>query len=161
MRKFAVVILSFVLVLSFSGCFGSGDSMEISSLSFAVVDNTDSETDSPEIVLTFEPDYDLRNLSVHYVHSFPEGENVDLQPNVSSEGMMGGDVFDRFEEVVELLTSDDFFVREKGAPVKVTLVDSVGTQWPNEFSWGSDYEGLDLLQAFYTDIISRFEEDIY
>ncbi len=161
MRKFAAAVLSFVLVLSFSGCFGSGDGLEINSLSFAVIDSTDSGVDSPETIVTFEPDYDLRNLAVQYVHVFPEGESGELPPNVSTEGMMGGDVFDRFEEVVALLTSDDFFIREKGAPIKVTLVDGAGTEWPNEFSWGSEYEGLDLLQAFYTDVVSRFEEDIY
>lgn len=158
------LFLSFIsLSLIFFGCAG-GDK-KISSLSYF----TDNGAVSPpyyyESTLVFVPDYELRTLEVDYSVFYPfrteETESVDID----TEGVIGGDYFDRFEEVVNLFEKGNFDDFKKEGIVGAGRFDVVlekedGSLGKYSFMGVAENKNFETVKSFHDDVVTLFTEDV-
>lgn len=163
--KNVIIFLSFLLFISvFLGCsFFSDGKKEISSLNFSVKDNSESGTNYSEANIFFKPDYELRTLTVNYSLIFPyktEDENVS---NISTEGVIGGEFFDRFEEILDA-TSKDIWNTQKDAKAGTFLISiekKNGDKKEYDLYTLDDKKVFELIENFYLDVIDLFSKDVY
>lgn len=136
-KLFTSFILVFVL---FAGC---APTQKVDTFTFSIGEEVSN------IVLTVTPDYGKRELNISYAHK-------DI---ATTKGAIGGDYFDRFQDLVKWFYQDDVKDTSKG-DVKLSALSEAGNK-EVVIDWNSDLEDLDVTQDFYTDVISLFSEDVY
>lgn len=98
-------------------------------------------------IVDVEPDYEIRTLTTVYNGG---GDN---------SGIVGGDYFDRFEEIMEVFDGVEPFGDGGVFVFSVNKMD--GTVLNYSFSDGDDSEEFKLVSSFYQDVSSLFQEEIY
>lgn len=136
MKKFFAVILIALVSILFSAC---SPAQKVTTLTFAIDDT----------VLVVTPDYEKRELEVSYSNKEAE----------VTQGSVAGEYFDRFDDVVKWLYKKEIPNNEKGT-VKISAAAADGDK-EVIIDWNDEVKGVDSTQAFYTDVISLFAEDIY
>ncbi len=159
MKKLVNIALFLVFAILFSGCMGGYGAEKVTSLSFELVDGDSTASDYSQTNIVLAPDYELRNLAVDYGHVFPNRTEETVQLDVDTEGMLGGDFFDQFEEVMVVVMDKDFKAEE--GEVVLMVIDMEGKETRYAFNWGDEIAGLDTIQQFYTNLVATFEENIY
>lgn len=136
MKNRFLIGISILSLFIFSACDLFGEKYEdINSLTF----NNDG------ILLEVIPDYEIRTLSVVY--------------DAEDTGIIGGDFFDRAEEILEVWADSEtelgegkfiFSIYHKGGEVNEYFFDLTDAS-----------EEYLLLQTFYSDVSALFNEDVY
>ncbi|MBD3360527.1 hypothetical protein GF366_01865 [Candidatus Peregrinibacteria bacterium] len=158
------LFLSFIsLSLIFFGCTNGGN--KISSLNYF----TDNGAVSPpyyyESSLIFVPDYELRTLEVSYSVVYPfrteETESID----VDTEGIIGGNYFDRFEKIVNLFESGKFDdLKEEdivGAGGFDVILEKEGSSVEKySFRGVTENKNFKTVKSFHDDVVALFSEDL-
>lgn len=142
--KKGILFLSFLSLLVFSSCsFFGGSKQDIAYLRFSVQD----------VEMSFQPDYELRTMAVKY----------SLSSNISNEGVIGGEFFDRFEEILSS-TSKDIWKEQKD-PSSPTFTISVekenGEIKQYDLYTVGDQGVFKMVEQFYLDVIDLFSQDVY
>lgn len=124
-----------VVLVSFAACslFGDG-SEDVGSLAFV----------RGEVMLEVTPDFEMRTLSVKYLEN---------------EGVIGGDFFDRIEEILDVFEGDVGGSEDGEFSLAIGMTD--GKVFRYGFDEGSESEEFVLISSFYDDVVLLFSEDVY
>lgn len=161
MKKLNLMFLSFfILPLSFIAC--SNGSQQISYLEFKITDGKNLSADESSIVtLRLTPNYEKNILEASYTQDFINNE---VKEDLAVNGSFGGENFDRFEKMVNLIGEynpketpqtagvPDFNVElanSSGVYKSIETVDSEATVDPD----------VEKLRSFYLDISRLLTED--
>lgn len=136
MKKRLIIGISVLSLFLFSACDLFGEKYEdINSLTF----------NNNGLLLEAIPDYEMRTLSVVY--------------DAEDAGIIGGDFFDRAEEILGVWVDSEveksegnfiFSIYREGGEVNEYFFDLTDTS-----------EEFLLLETFYTDVSELFNEDVY
>ncbi len=169
MKKNILVCTFLISVLVFSGCdwFASPDN-DVVSLRFSVAEDSVPEEFYAEAELKVVPDYELRTLAVDYTLFFPYRTEMTDLADIDTEGVIGGDYFDRFEDIIGILKMDTY-EEIKNEELKVVGAynfiveveregEKVDTYW---LGWHEEFEKFEEIDSFYIDVVALFMEDVY
>jgi hypothetical protein len=161
------IFLLFAFVFSavlFFGCSLFQSSGDVLSLKFLVSDESAPEGYYAEAVLSFVPDYELRTVSVNYTLDFPsdEGELPDSR-NIDSEGVIGGEYFERFERIISALDPEVVGVNTSDSAENFTVVleKKNGVLEEYDLAFVDDESLIELLSVYYLDVVELFTEEVY
>jgi hypothetical protein len=147
MKKLIFIGIALLLTFSFAACkvlFWDFDK-SVSELVFYYT----------EANLKIVPDYQIRSLSIEY-----ETEGNDA---IKTDGIVGGEYFDRFEGVVEILDSDS--LETNGTCVgdynlSYTMTNVSGNEYNEKLHLCDDYsEDVEFVRDFYLDTVKLLVED--
>jgi hypothetical protein len=97
-----------------------------------------------EVMLEVTPDFEMRTLSVKYLEN---------------EGVIGGDFFDRIEEILDVFEGDVGGSENGEFTLAIGMRD--GKVYRYRFDEGSESEEFMLISSFYDDVVLLFSEDVY
>lgn len=155
-----ILALSLCGVLVFSACSLFSQEPVVSSIEFSVSSGSpDSELYS-ESHLVIKPDNELRTLAISYARDFSN----DIYEDIKSDGVIGGNFFDRFEEI--LLEFDGYQESQTELALGQGEFYFSITQNENEtknylFEVEDSSTEYVLVKSFYSDVIELFSEDVY
>ncbi len=162
MRRVFHLFLIVVAVAFFSACFGSNGNvlvLHIETTDGSIPPQFYSETD-----LMVSPIYEDRTLSLEYTRVYPDRTEETLDADVDTGGIVGGENFDRFEEIVELIKGFDYEGKDEGTIGGSTLI--VDLEFVNgehrrfEIDWNNESEGLEEIRSFYLDLSNMLTEEV-
>ncbi len=164
MKKLFLLITAFSLFL-FSACgqVGSDEKAEIISLGFNVDEGVDGPFHSVSDVMVV-PDKELRTLQVEYRLTFPDRTEETIELDIQTDGIVGGDYFDRFEEILMILDNgivelSDF--EDMDGELSFFIERSDGLMEDYKFSLADDRNQVTEIVDYYYDITSLFKEEVY
>lgn len=125
-------------MVMFSSCSLLGESYEdVQALYFT----------KDEVVLAVVPDHELRTLAVTY--------------DENNTGIIGGDFFDRVEEILEVFEDYPVVVEDKEGAFAFSIEKFDGDTKKYVFDMTDDSDEFGLLDSFYTDVSELFSEEVY
>ena len=135
----------------------------VSEITFSYNDGAVSPAYYTEASLKIVPDYQIRSLNVGYesVYSYRTDETDGV--DIDTEGVIGGEYFDRFEGVIGLLHDD--LVETGGTCVgghnlSYEMVDETGELSNEQLYLCGDYsEDVEFIRDFYFDVVGLLTED--
>ncbi|MFH1284446.1 MAG: hypothetical protein ABIH78_02545 [Candidatus Peregrinibacteria bacterium] len=154
-----------------TGCLRGSE--DVASVTFLVNNGMVSPPYYAETSIVLVPDYDSRTLSVNYSVLYPYRSEETDAGDVATDGVVGGEFFDQFENVLNILAapsmknfepvSDDedivgagsFVVRLFGSEEKIGEFDFTGADV------SQDVDGYGVVRAFYDDLVLLFSQEIY
>ncbi|MFH1218360.1 MAG: hypothetical protein V1679_00775 [Candidatus Peregrinibacteria bacterium] len=160
-KGFVVLAVMAVVVALFTMCsFWRGGVGDVSKVVFFVNPGALGPEYYFESVLEVVPDYELRTLAVDYKYEFPLSD--DRGKDIASEGVVGGEFFDRFEGVLNVL-EDYKVVKEDivGAGVFDVTVVNKNKEIKYNFHTGIEDEDFKFLEDFQKDLEGVFLEEVY
>lgn len=138
MKKGLLSGISILILLIFSGCDLFVKSYEdVQALYFT----------KDEVVLSVVPDHELRTLAVTY--------------NEINTGVIGGDFFDRVEEILGAFEDYPVETEDKEGAFTFSIEKTDGDTKKYVFDITDESEEFGLLDSFYTDVSELFSEDVY
>lgn len=145
MKKFSYLLLTVLVTLGLSGCFGS--KRDVAKFSMTMSDQEGT------VVLSFVPDYDKRTLAVDY-----KKDNVDKkQQSLATVGQIGGENFDKFEDLVKVVRKykmkDGVIVDENKPNFVVTVEGKDQTNVGIKTGIEDPDKEVEKLMDFYYDIV--------
>ncbi len=162
--KKRILFLSFLFLFVFSACtFFNNSKEDVSYLRFSVKDDASNGTQSQEVQISFQPDYELRTMSVKYSLIFPYKTDVTENSDISNEGVIGGEFFDRFEKILDA-TKKDIWNKQKDstAPTFIISVEKENGEIKDYDLYAvEDEEVFKTIEQFYLDVIDLFSQDVY
>ncbi|MBU1151633.1 hypothetical protein KJ632_02270 [Patescibacteria group bacterium] len=162
-----IVLLIFVLSLSACSLPWFGEGEEIASMEFNFSNGAVSPPYFYEGKLLIEPDYEDRALVLNYQVTYPYRSEETVEEDFSGDGFVGGEFFDRFEEIVV-----DFVDGEQvstygaecvgGSNMKIVVTHLNGDLEEDDiYMCGERDEQTSMVENFYNDVLNLFEEDVY
>ncbi len=162
MRKFFGLLMIALTMLLFS-CGGQVQKVEY--LRLSMNPGTLPPAYYFESDLSFVPDYRLRSLSVYYQIVYPYGDETS-EEDFYTEGIIGGENFDRFEEILLVLDEESDEVVEESCVgghsfgVEFRPVDREKIN-KDFYICGDMGENLKLMESFYLDVVEMLTTDLY
>jgi len=136
--KFRILVILVAVMVTTSSCSLLGKSYEdVQALYFT----------EDEIVLSVVPDHELRTLAVIY--------------DENNTGIVGGDFFDRVEEILEVFEDYPVEVEDKEGVFAFSIEKFDGATKKYVFDMTDDSDEFGLLDSFYADVSGLFLEEIY
>ncbi len=99
------------------------------------------------VVLSVVPDHELRTLAITY--------------DENNTGVIGGDFFDRAEEILGAFDGYPINVEDKEGTFIFSIEMNDGETKKHIFDMADVSEEFGLLENFYSDVSELFSEDIY
>lgn len=160
MRKYFLLFV--VLALFLSGCAH----YRVASLTFSFDDGAIPPQYYSEGKMEFLPDYESRSLNVNYNLRFPYRTEETPEADFTTQAVIGGIYFDRFEEIVKKLAKDDFAATEDGCAggqnLLITWVSEKAEVMEKDFYLcGGLTEDLSVLELYYRDVLALLEENVF
>lgn len=149
------LILMIFLVFSVSGCFGA---IKMKSLSFYVNDGAILPQYYSESKLELVPNYDDRTLAVAFSQVYPYRTAETAVEDFSTEGIIGGEYFDRYEQIVDFILKYEMPAKSKASLTEVQRVFLVnlenlrGEKYSIETLWEESDSDIETLRAFYLEV---------
>lgn len=119
-----------------------------------------------ESVMEIEPDYELRTIAVNYKMGHPRKQVRTEEDTFSGEAVIGGEYFDRFEELVgfvnewvEKPTDEEVCVGGYQLSVKMSVLN--GDVLSLETSSCPGTGGENLIKTFNDDVIGLLTKNVY
>ena len=161
MRKVFHLLLIGVVAAVFSGCFGSGGDVLV--LNIGSNDGSVPPQFYSEAALMITPIYEDRTLSLEYKLVYPNRTEETLDEDIDAAGIVGGENFDRFEEIVQLIKDSDYSneLSESvgGGNLTVDLELINGDTRNFDVDWNNDSPGLEEIRTFYFDLNNLLTEE--
>lgn len=161
-KKNKILFVGFVFLLLLAGC---SQVEQIKSLTFQFNDGAVSPQYYSEGVLLLTPDYDLRTLYVRYTLTHPHRTDETLRPDISTEGVIGGEYFDRFENLLSMypvLGGISETTCTGGYNMSLLIQDSDGQKRNKSFYLcGKQNRQIDMMENLYLDIVTMMTENVY
>jgi len=155
-------ILFGFLGLALTACgFLSNNLERVGAMSFYLfIDSVEDSIDS-EINLRIVPNYESRSLDVKYSKHFLN--KSDLNVDMNTEGVLAGEFFDKFENVLSVLSRVDQESLPSEANFKIVVESVIDSEPEKEwgFVWDSNISSIPEVQEFFLDLTNRFSEDVY
>jgi|GEM_PF-1688281 len=143
MKKILYSFLTLLMLVGLTACFGARD---VASFSMTFKDQSGVAT------LNLTPDYSKRTFAVDYKKDFSDKK----QKSAAFTGQMGGEYFDRFEEMTKYVKSykvpTDSSVVKDELSFKAMVENADKTVQSMEVS-PNDAKNIGGLKAFYDDIL--------
>lgn len=162
MKKYLLLCGILVISLVIAGC---ASKPRISSLELKVDDGSVAPEYFSATDLMITPDYDKRELKLNYSKSLPEGQGED----VTSEGTVGGDYFDRFELLEDSIYSGDMDSLDPdkdfpgftgGGTFDVLVVGKDGQNKDYSLGVYRDEDMVEDFRSFYLDLVNLLTESV-
>jgi hypothetical protein len=168
MKKSILVGVGCVLVLVFAqACvWPFGSSLKVSSVTISY----DSGPVSPEYyeegTMSIVPDYELRTIAVNYVMDRPFKQNKTEEDSFNTEAVVGGEYFDRFEGIIEIIRDGGFGDPDLkclgGHNIGILLKEIDGAEQqisvPN---CSTEEEKVSVVETFYSDVVLLLTKNIF
>jgi hypothetical protein len=120
-----------------------------------------------EGTMNIKPDYTLRTVAVDYSSSFPYKKVPADGDNFKGNAIIGGEFFDRFEEIVKILNKDLVFdsgkeacvgasvvkVTVKGLDLKENIFDIPGCL--------DNSNKATIIKPYYDDVVGLLSKNVY
>ncbi len=136
--KLRILVMLVAVVVTLSSCSLFGESYEdVQALYFT----------KDEVVLVVVPDHEMRTLAVTY--------------NESNTGVIGGDFFDRVDEILGVFEDYPVEARDKEGAFAFSVEKADGDTKKYVFDMTDDSDEFGLLDSFYTDVAELFSEEVY
>ncbi|PIR54929.1 hypothetical protein COU74_04290 [Candidatus Peregrinibacteria bacterium CG10_big_fil_rev_8_21_14_0_10_36_19] len=154
------ILLLVLFSVFLSACTFLNSNVErVGAVNFYLITEGVTNSDNYTIGLNITPDYESRSLEVEYLKHFLSKGSDD----VDSEGVLAGEFFDKFENVIRILAENHQNALPDDANFKITI-DSIvenelGKEWG--YIWGADSSEQNDLQNFFLDVADRFSGDVY
>jgi len=117
-----------------------------------------------EGVITIVPDYELRTIAIDYVMDRPFKQNKTAEDSFSGDAVIGGEYFDRFEDVVEIvregLSASPECVGAHNITVALNGVDGT-VQEVNVSSCPPEEEKASTIETFYSDVVLLLTKNVF
>lgn len=152
MKKFLFLSVFLLMSLLLLGCFSSGAKVE--KVTMYVSDQVADAT--VEII----PDYKKRTLELTYKKDDLKAK----KDEVATAGQVGGEYFDRFENLVKFVNeeskavSNDAKTDKNQGILKIVVEKSDREAVQLETYWNDSLEGLEEVRALYLDITTMLTE---
>lgn len=159
MKKLILAFLGILLVFVAISCWGSP---KMKSLTFLVNDGPISPEYYSESVVGIIPNYDDRTLNVTFQQTYPYKTEESEFADFTTSGSIGGEFFDRYEQIVEYVLNYESVETEPilGAGVfLVELQNLKGKVYSIETTVGAAIEGMDELNQFYLEVKDLLTEE--
>jgi len=118
--------------------------------------------------LKLTPSVNDRTLSLDYSRSYPKasGSAKIQNPDVKNNGVVGGEFFDRFDEITSLilegkLKSAAYDPSTGVGKFEVTLNFKNGKSQKYDYSMIQNDTGFDSVKSLFTDLTNLFSQDVY
>ncbi|MCK9186670.1 hypothetical protein M0P48_04515 [Candidatus Gracilibacteria bacterium] len=168
------VIYSLILVAIFSlvyaGCsIFEVKPSEIVSVEFYIDDGNIPNDYFSVSTLKLTPSLTDRTISLDYERSYPKAsESIKIQnPDVKNNGVVGGEFYDRFEEMTvlvldgDLKNSDKYDVSTGVGKFELTLNSKDGGSQKYDYSMIQNDTEFDSVKSLFTDLTNLFSQDVY
>ncbi|MBI4975727.1 hypothetical protein HZC20_03540 [Candidatus Peregrinibacteria bacterium] len=162
--KGKVVVGLFILAgLFFSAC--SFDlfkkSYDASLVTFYVDDGNVPKSEYSQSKVEIIPNYESRTLDVKYVKK--DNSSSDIP---GSKGLVGGEFFDRFEKVLDLINNGSFDSSQKenkkdGGKFLIKVKRKTGLTDEHDLTLMKSDENFDFVNGFYLDLVDLFSKNVY
>lgn len=156
-----IIVLSLCMLLVFSGCGFFTKAPIISQMEFSLSSGTPGSDSYNEFNLVVKPDNELRTLAILYVQNFSN----DIYEDKEMDGVIGGNFFDRFEEILKQFedsveTQSELDLVEPG---KLLFTIKLNENEDRNFVFDAGDSSMEyqLVKSFYSDVIELFSEDVY
>lgn len=168
------IIYSLILVgifsLVYTGCsVFSVKASDVVSAEFYVDDGNIPADYFSVATLKLVPSLADRTLSLDYTRSYPKAsESVKLQsPDVKNNGVVGGEFFDRFDEMTALVVDEKLKSSNSYDPstgvgkFELTLNFKDGKSQKYDYSMIQNDVEFDSVKSLFTDLTNLFSQDVY
>jgi hypothetical protein len=157
------IFVLMVMVL-FSGCGGASN---IQSLTFNFNDGPIAPQYYSEGSLSIAPDHEMRSLGLNYDKSHPYRTEDTEGEDFSAEGIIGGEFYDRYEQVIIALEKGYLMTGGEqgcvgGDNLNLALVYNSGKEYKSDlYLCGELKEDVMKVRDFYVDVVKLLVEDTY
>ena len=163
MKKLFLCLLGLFSLILLPACFSNSAEDRVESIIFHVDEGSVPPEFYKEVDFVVIPNYDDRTLELNYSLIYPNRTEATEGKDITSEGEVGGENFDDFEEIVKVLDgtkSDSPSEKSFGGGILVIDMKRADKTVHIETGWNDDLPQLPEIQEFYLGLINMLTEDV-